>query len=56
MPLAEALSGPENTPAVLDRWRVWIGGAVVVIMIAYIPTVVSVLRASGWNAPGMFIR
>jgi len=53
VPLAEALSGPANTPAVLDRWRVWIGGAVVVIMIAYIPTVVSVLRASSWNAPGL---
>jgi cytochrome c oxidase subunit 1 len=53
VPLAEALSGPANTPAVLDRWRVWIGGAVVVIMIAYIPTVVSVLRSSGWNAPGL---
>ena len=31
VPLATALSGPENAPAVLDRWRVWIGGAIVLM-------------------------
>ncbi len=56
MPLSDALSGPENAPAVLDRWRVWIGGAVVLILIAYVPSLISIIQASAWNAPGLFIR
>ncbi len=56
MPLAEALSGPEHAPAVLDRWRVWIGGAIVLILIAYVPTLLAVLQSSAWNAPGIFVR
>ncbi len=53
MPIAEALSGPENAPDVLDQWRVWIGGAIVLVLIAYIPALLSVIQASAWNAPGL---
>ncbi len=56
VPLAEALSGPENAPAVLDRWRVWVSAAVVLVLIGYVPVLAQVLSASAWNAPGMFIR
>jgi cytochrome c oxidase subunit 1 len=56
MPLAEALSGPEHAPPVLDRWRVWIGGAAVLILIAYVPTLITIIQASAWNAPGLIIK
>ncbi len=56
VPLAEALSGPEHAPAVLDQWRVWIWGAVALIVFAYGPTLIMVIQASGWNAPGLLIR
>ena len=56
IPFAEALSGAESAPPVLDRWRVWIGGAVVLILIAYVPALISIIQASDWNAPGMIIR
>lgn len=56
VPLAEALSGPEHAPAVLDRWRVWIGGAIALILIAYVPALISIIQASSWNAPGMIVR
>jgi cytochrome c oxidase subunit 1 len=56
VPLAEALSGPEQAPAVLDNWRVWIGAAVVLVLVAYVPVLTQVLHASTWNAPGILIR
>ncbi len=56
VPLAEALSGPDHAPAILDRWRVWVGVAVALIVVVYAPTLINVLQASGWNAPGMIIR
>jgi cytochrome c oxidase subunit 1 len=56
VPLTEALSGPENAPAVLDRWRVWIGGAIILVLIAYVPTLIAVAQSSAWNAPGVIIR
>lgn len=56
VPLAEALSGPENAPAVLDRWRTWIGGAIALILLNYVPAILMVLQTSGWDAPGLLIR
>ena len=55
VPLADALSGPENAPPILDRWRVWVGGAVVLIIFAYVPTLISIAQASAWNSPGLRI-
>ncbi|WP_324715933.1 cbb3-type cytochrome c oxidase subunit I [Carboxydochorda subterranea] len=43
VPEAEAVSGPEHAPFLLERWRVWIGAAVVLTAIGYVPTVVQLL-------------
>jgi cytochrome c oxidase subunit I len=56
IPFAEALSGPENAPAGLDRWRIWVGGAFLLILIAYGPALLAILQHSAFNAPGIFIR
>ena len=49
---AEALSGPEEAPAVLDRWRPWLLTTVVFILIAYGPTVVRLIRTTPLSVPG----
>jgi len=56
VPLAESLSGPEHTPAVLDRWQTWIVGALVIVVLSYAPALLQVLGSSAWNAPGLLIR
>jgi len=56
VPLAESLDVAEAAPAALDRWRLWVGVAVVVILIAYVPTILNVLQVSGWNTPGFVIH
>ena len=50
---AEALSGPDHAPAVLDRWRPWLVLAVVLIAIAYGPTLVRLAVTTPFNTPGM---
>ncbi|GIX47217.1 MAG: cytochrome c oxidase subunit I [Candidatus Tectimicrobiota bacterium] len=49
---AEALSGPEEAPAILDRWRPWLLAAVVFILIAYGPTLVHLFRTTPLTVPG----
>ncbi len=56
VPLADALSGPENAPPVLDRWRVWVGAAIVLILFAYVPTLISIIQRSAFDSPGLPIR
>lgn len=53
VPLSDALSGPEHAPAIFDRWRVWVGLAVVLILFAYLPTFINLLASSGFNSPGL---
>lgn len=53
VPFAEALSGPENAPAILDRWRPWIALAIVMIVIAYGPTIVRLVATTPFDAPGL---
>lgn len=53
VPLAEALSGPDMAPSILDRWRVWIGGAIALVIVAYVPALIAIIQASAWNAPGL---
>jgi cytochrome c oxidase subunit 1 len=50
---AEALSGPEEAPAFLDRWRPWLLVTALFIVIAYGPTLVHLLRTTPFNVPGM---
>ena len=50
---AEALSGPEHAPAILDRWRPWLALTVVLILIAYGPTLVRLVATTPFNAPGL---
>ncbi|MFQ5847247.1 MAG: b(o/a)3-type cytochrome-c oxidase subunit 1 [Candidatus Methylomirabilales bacterium] len=52
VPFAEALSGPENAPAILDRWRPWLALAGVMIVIAYGPTLVRLIATTPFNTPG----
>lgn len=50
---AEALSGPEHAPAILDRWRPWLALAAVLIAIAYGPTLVRLVGVTALTAPGL---
>ena len=49
---AEALSGAEHAPAILDRWRPWLALAAVLVVIAYGPTLVRLAATTPFNAPG----
>ncbi len=50
---AEALSGPEHAPAILDRWRLWLALAVGLIAIAYGPTLVRLWATTPLTTPGL---
>jgi cytochrome c oxidase subunit 1 len=50
---ADVLSGPEEAPAVLDRLRPWLVMTVVLIVIAYGPTLVRIVTHTPLNIPGM---
>ena len=52
LPIAEALSGPENAPRVLDRWGLWIGIAFILILIAYATPALGLVRAGGFGSSG----
>jgi cytochrome c oxidase subunit I len=56
VPLAESLSGPENSPAALDNWRLWIGLAIFFVLLSYGPAFIQILSGSAWNAPGLIIK
>ena len=43
VPEARSLSGPERAPELFERWRVWVGAALVITAVAYVPTVVSLI-------------
>ncbi len=50
---AEALSGADHAPAILDRWRPWLALAVLLIAIAYGPTLVRLAATTPLDVPGM---
>jgi len=53
IPFAEKISGPEDVPAVLDRFWPWIAGALMLIAINYGPTLYALISTSRLNIPGM---
>ncbi len=52
MPVAEALHDPQLTPAWLDRWRPWLAGAVVLILIGYGPILFELISTAQFTSPG----
>lgn len=53
VPLAEAYSGPEGAPAMLDNLRGWVLAAAAMVVLSYGPTFIQVLSNSGFNSPGL---
>lgn len=49
---AEAVSGPEHAPAILDRWRPWLALAAALIAIAYGPTLFRLATTTPLTTPG----
>jgi cytochrome c oxidase subunit I len=50
---AEALSGPEEGPAMLDRWRPWLVLTAVLLLLAYGHPLVHLVRNTLLKVPGM---
>ena len=50
---AEASSGPEAAPVFLDRLRPWLVAGVLLILIAYAPTLIHMMQETSANAPGL---
>jgi cytochrome c oxidase subunit 1 len=49
---AEALSGPDEAPFFLDRWRPWLALTALLIAIAYGPVLVRLVTTSPFTTPG----
>jgi cytochrome c oxidase subunit 1 len=49
---AEALSGPDHAPIILDRWRPWLALAALLIVIAYGPTLLRLALTTSLQSPG----
>ena len=49
---AEALSGPEESPAILDRWPIWLALSAVLILFAYGPPLYHLLTTTPFDSPG----
>jgi cytochrome c oxidase subunit I len=49
---AEAMSGPDHSPLILDRWRPWLALAAVLIAIAYGPTLLRLGVTTPLTTPG----
>jgi len=50
---AETVSGPDHAPAFVDRWQPWLAAAVILIAIAYGPTLVRLAVTTPLTTPGL---
>ena len=50
---AEALSGPEEGPAILDRWRPWLVLTAIFLILAYGHPLIHLISNTPLNVPGM---
>jgi cytochrome c oxidase subunit 1 len=50
---AECFSGPEEAPAILDRWPVWLAISAVLILFAYGPSLYHLLQTTPFNSPAL---
>jgi cytochrome c oxidase subunit 1 len=53
VPFTRAVSGPEDVPAVLDRFQPWIIAAAVLLLINYGPTLFVLVTQAQFNIPGL---
>ncbi len=52
VPFAEAVAGPSDAPAILERWGIWITSAVVLVLLAYGPPLAGILSNLELQSPG----
>ncbi len=52
VPIAESRFHPQLTPLWLDRWRPWIVGTILLILIAYGPQLVEQIANAEYSSPG----
>lgn len=50
---ADTVSGPDHAPAFVDRWQPWLAAAVILIVIAYGPTLVRLAVTTPLTTPGL---
>jgi cytochrome c oxidase subunit 1 len=50
---AEALSGPEKAPVMLDRWRPWLVLTAIFLVLAYAHPLIHLVSNTSLNVPGM---
>ncbi len=43
VPEAQAVSGPDHAPFVFEQWRYWVGAALVLTAVAYVPSIVQLI-------------
>jgi cytochrome c oxidase subunit 1 len=53
VPFARAISGPEDVPAILDRFTPWLALAATLILINYGPTLFDLVTNARLNIPGL---
>jgi cytochrome c oxidase subunit 1 len=53
VPFAKAVSGPEDVPAILDRFQPWIFAAAVLLLLNYGPTLFILVTQAQFNLPGL---
>jgi cytochrome c oxidase subunit 1 len=52
MPVAEAVSGPEDGPKWLSEWKPWLAVTVALIVLAYGPVLYEAIRTAEYTSPG----